>query len=966
MAATPRSSAPTPVKSCALRRRLLPAAWLLVLLLVLGGETGAQGAGEGGGAASDEAKPATITVRYFRFDGKASAWSLYVAAPGKPGKTLRGVADEAEGMVRFAVPDEGAERLILLPSKGGRKGERDHPDRIWRRSDGHEVWLREGDARIHTAPATGAFVAQAYADSATGLHVRFHGGTPKAGELEVVTRSGRTIAVQSAAGASPRKRGFRREGDELVFLYDPRVLGGALDGDKGIYLAGDFSGWQKATRRRKWRLKWDASEDCWALRVKARRVKLGSGFKFKQRDGGWVPSGGNLIVRGREAVRLDLAGAISLDDRAEIRRKSERRGTVIVPRVLVHSELSGYRTEAPMGAVCTPEATTFRVFAPTASRVEVRIYKTATGGEAETLRLEREDRGCFAGRREGDLHGRFYTLRVDAPGTHPLREVIDPWSRCNTAHDGRGLILDLRRTDPKGFREHTRPDFREVTPDATPNSPEDAIIYEAHIRDFTIHRSAGVRRGGKYLGLTERGTRGPGGVRTGLDHLVELGVTHVQLMPFQDFDNDEGADTYNWGYMPVHFNSPEGWYATKRDDASRVTEAKRMVAALHEAGLRVILDVVYNHTSSAASFDRTAPFYFYRLRPFAESPYWNGSGCGNEMRSEAPMARRFIVDSCRYWAEEYKLDGFRFDLMGLVDRDTMAEVARAVHAVDPSLLVYGEPWTGGDTPIGPTTKGRQIGGGFGVFNDILRDAIKGGNNDGARGYIQGPFTDAVNKIKNGLEGAVNRSAGGFAADPGEVLNYVACHDNKTLFDKLAEDRGATGSLRSRMHRLATAMVLLAQGVPFLHSGQELERTKRGEHNSYNLPDRINALDWSLKSKNAETYRFIRGLIALRKRHPAFRLSTAEEILGRRLRFLPADDGVIAFKLDGKGLKGETWKETIVVFNGHRKEAALTLPEGRWTVVVDDDEAGPKPVRSGPAAISGDVTVAPVSALVLHR
>ncbi|HBP20532.1 MAG TPA: type I pullulanase, partial [Planctomycetes bacterium] len=752
-------------------------------------------------------------------------------------------------------------------------------------------------------------------------------------------------------------------GDTAHFVYDPGVLGGHAPPGAEVALLGTFNRWQKSESRRRWRMK-RGEDGSFRLSLPLKKVKYGSRFKFKVvgKQGSWAPGGGDLVVRPLGGVRVELEGRLELGRRYDLvltggEGKEVRRE--VVPRVFLHEALSSYSTDRPLGARCTPKATTFRVFAPTARKVEVLLYEGPTGGEARVVELKREDRGTLSATLEEDLHGRYYTLRVEAPGTHPKHEFIDPYSRCNTAHDGRGMVLDMRRTDPAGFREHSRPAFAGVTKDGTPNSPEDAIIYEAHVRDFTIDKSSGVSHRGKYLGFVESGKLG--GLPTGLDHLRDLGVTHVQIMPLQDFDNDEGGKGYNWGYMPVHFGSPEGWYATRRDDETRVRETKRMVQGLHAAGLRVILDVVYNHTSGAASFDRLAPFYYYRLRPFSDDPYWNGSGCGNEFRSESPMGRRFIVDSIREWSEEYKLDGFRFDLMGLIDRETMVQVARAAHEVDRSLLVYGEPWTGGDTPIHKTEKGRQQGAGFGVFNDILRDAIKGSNGDGQTGFVQTGAKGFADKIKNGLEGAVNVTAGGFASDPGETLNYVACHDNKTLWDKLLEDESLSPELRVRAHRLATSIVLLAQGVPFLHSGQEMQRTKRGEHNSYNLPDKINKLDWRLRKKHKQTYEHVRGMIALRKAHPVLRLSTRDEILGRRLRFRDSANEVVAFELDGADLEGETWGKVFVAFNGARQARRVELPAGRWKCVADHERAGVATLGE----LSGSLELPPLGLVVCH-
>lgn len=813
------------------------------------------------------------------------------------------------------------------------------------------AWATDAKVRIDAA----------YADAEDGLHVRFRGRVPAAPELVVLAEGGDRIAVRSVAAPDPRRAGCTVAGDTAHFVYDPGVLGGHAPEGAEVSLLGTFNRWQKSEGRRRWRM--ERGEDgSYRLSLPLKKVKYGSRFKFKVvgKQGSWAPGGGDLVVRPLGGVKVELAGRIDVRRRYDLVHEAQDVRREIVPRVLLQQALSDYETRKPLGARCTAKATCFRVFAPTARRVEVLLYEAPTGGEARVIPLEREDAGTLSATVEEDLHGRYYTLRVEAPGTHPKHEFIDPYSRCNTAHDGRGMVLDMRRTDPEGFRAQPRPAFRGVVQDDTPNSPEDAIIYEAHVRDFTIDKRSGVKHRGKYLGFVESGRIN--GLPTGLDHLRDLGVTHVQIMPLQDFDNDEDGKGYNWGYMPVHFGSPEGWYATRRDDETRVRETKRMVQGLHAAGLRVVLDVVYNHTSGAASFDRLAPFYYYRLRPFSDHPYWNGSGCGNEFRSEAPMGRRFIVDSIREWSEEYKLDGFRFDLMGLIDRETMVQVAQAAHEVDASILVYGEPWTGGDTPIHKTEKGSQQGAGFGVFNDILRDAIKGGNGEGQTGFVQTGAKPFADKIKNGLEGAVNTNAGGFASDPGETLNYVACHDNKTLWDKLLEDESLSPALRVRAHRLATSIVLLAQGVPFLHSGQEMQRTKRGEHNSYNLPDKINKLDWSLRKKNKRTYEHVRGMIALRKAHPVLRLSTRAAILGRRLRFHASPAEVVAFELDGDKLEGETWKRVLVAFNGSRQAQRLELPAGtRWRCVADHERAGVAALGE----LSGSVELPPLGLLVCH-
>ncbi|MDF1664261.1 MAG: type I pullulanase [Planctomycetota bacterium] len=945
-----------------------PCLALVLCSLILGSPSLALGQDK----SSDSEKNQPSEVLRIHYQDLASSktrptkFGLWIWQEGEKGRLLRSSSKDSQGLPVYEIPLENEHPLYILPrSLSSKKTIWDQPTRSWTKKTGKEIWLRRGDPKIHRSAVGRRFVSAAYADKSDALYLVMKGSPDQPSDLKIVDDQGRRIAISQIHIPSPRRQGFIAHGDQVTFIYDASFIGGNLDPGRGVYVAGNFNGWQKAVGKSKWKLKWDDAKKIWSVTVKASQLPSNALFKFKQKKGAWAPNGGNLQIKHSQGFRADLTAPLSFDRRYQAIFKDEKQGVDIIPRGWLHDTLHDYQYQGSLGANYSKEGTQFAVFAPTASKVEVLLYTKAQGGQGEVVSLRKQDQYTWTATQPGDLAGRYYMLRVDAPGTNPLRPVIDPYSRCNTAHNGRGIIVNLRATDPEGFRKHSRPNFLNVTEDAHPNSPEDAIIYEAHVRDFSIAKNSGIKARGQYLGFIEKGSKGPGGVKTGIDHLLELGITHVQIMPLQDFDNNESGNSYNWGYMPVHFNSPDGWYASKKDDVTRVTEAKELIYGLHKAGLRMVLDVVYNHTSSAASFDKIVPYYYYRMKPFNDYPYWNGSGCGNEFRSESAMGRKFILDSIRYWIEEYKVDGFRFDLMGLIDTETMRQIASLAHSIDKTLLVYGEPWAGGDTPIQKTEKGSQQGQGFGVFNDILRDAIKGGNHDGAKGFIQNPNPEHSGKIKNGLEGATNRSAGGFALSPKEVINYVACHDNKTLWDKLSEDRSANPAMRARMQRLAGAMVILSQGVPFIHGGQEFHRSKGGEHNSYNKPDRINKVDWSLKAKNKATFNFYRGLIALRKAHPAFRLSDSRKIAGQRLQYLPAAKSVIAFELEGKNLKGEQWDHIVVIFNASRSPETVNLPGSSWTVVVDENEAGNKTVKNGSKRVKSQVKVPPMSVVVLH-
>jgi pullulanase len=619
-----------------------------------------------------------------------------------------------------------------------------------------------------------------------------------------------------------------------------------------------------------------------------------------------------------------------------------------------------FYTDEEMGAVYTPAGTTFRVFAPTATEVKVMLYVEPVGGTGEAHQMQYTDNGIWEAVVAGDLKGRYYTLK--AAGNDPRfdsnPEVIDPYSRCNTAHNGRGMIID----------------------DHTPIAPypefdrSEAIIYELHVRDFTIAPNSGIEHKGKYLGFTETGTVMPGypDIKTGIDHLEELGVNVVQIMPIQDFENDEASEQYNWGYMPVHFDSPDGWYATELHNAKRVEEFKMLVDALHKKGMKVVMDVVYNHTAEYRpnkifSFEGLVPGYYYRLKD--DGTYWNGSGTGNETRSEAPMMRKFMLESCKYWVEEYDIDGYRFDLMGLMDLETVLEIVRECRAIKPDIVIHGEPWTGGETPISPTVKGAQRDKGFAVFGDHFRDAIKGGVFDLSKGYVQAGIN--IDKIKRGIEGSIND----FTYHPTEAINYVASHDNHTFWDRLLlttrGDRNVTDEDRKRMDKMGAVLVLTSQGIPFIHSGQEMLRTKRGNGNSYNQPDAINMINWEWKKTNKAIFDYYKGLIALRKTHPMFRMRTREEVTAN-LEFLDDDLGLrlpsrcVGYRLRGAS-SGDAWDEALVLYNPNPRAVVFTIPDGDWTVVVDDDEAGVTPVTTGTSTISGDeVEVAGIGAMVLYR
>ncbi|MBO5189301.1 MAG: type I pullulanase [Alistipes sp.] len=614
----------------------------------------------------------------------------------------------------------------------------------------------------------------------------------------------------------------------------------------------------------------------------------------------------------------------------------------------------------------TPEATDFALWAPTAEEVEVRIY----AGEAceQILPMTPAEACMWRTRIEGDQHGKSYTFRVKVDGTW-LAESAGIFARAVTANGLRGVILDLATTNPDGWDADCSPVL---------TAANQIAVYEMHYRDMTAHPSAGSRYPGKYLGMAERGTRSQEGLPTGLDHLVELGVSHVHLLPTADFGSiDETIphnDQYNWGYEPQHFNTPEGTYSTDASEpAARIRELKTLVQAMHRAGLRVVLDVVYNHTTWAerCGFELTVPGYFYRMLP--DGSFANGSGCGNETASERAMMRKFMVESLEYWVREYHIDGFRFDLMAIHDIETMNLIRERLSAIDPTILLYGEGWAA----MNPAYEESQLAfkrythrmPGVAAFSDDLRNALRGNLECTVGGFIHG-IEGNQEGVKFGLVGGiahpeVHHYEAPWCGEPTQHMSYVTCHDDHNLRDRLEHlSPEASEQERLQMAKLAQTAVFTSQGLPFIFCGEELYRTKLGEKNTYNLPDKYNAIDWSNKARYRSFYDYHRGLIALRKAHPAFCLGRADRVRNH-LEFLPTENtAAVGFRL--KELDGlDSAREIVVLLNGSRKEASFALPTaGRWRIVADGKQVVPEGIGTLQTTANEVIQVKPIEALIL--
>ena len=627
-----------------------------------------------------------------------------------------------------------------------------------------------------------------------------------------------------------------------------------------------------------------------------------------------------------------------------------------------------------LGAVYSREATTLKLWAPVAKTVKVLLFADPASPASATVPMTRSDEGIWSVKLEGDLNGKYYQYQITSlsSSTAPPKVVLvnDPYARGCSANSGRTLIYDPAQTKPEGWDEDHFVSLRHNV---------DAVLYEVHVRDFTINANSGVPAAlrGKYLGMIQPGTKSPAGQSTGLDHLKELGITHVHLLPTFDYangDERQKADEYtwyNWGYDPVLYNTPEGSYATDPDGSARQKEFKLMVQAFHRNHIGVVLDVVFNHTAATGSheasiFDKIFPGYFYRLD--RSGRYANSTGCGNELASEKPMVRKFIVDSIKYWTKEYHVDGYRFDLMGILDRETMEEVYREAKKINPDAILYGEGWQ--MEQVLPAeqmmTQAHVQGTGIAAFNDGIRDNIKGDNAPRAVGFVQGagpPFGGLDRfelQIKGQSTGKDSVSIDVFS--PNETINYDSAHDDLCLWDKLSLSApDAPETLRIEMDKLAAGILLTAQGVPFLHAGDEFLRSKNLNPNSYNdNSPRVNPIDWSLEDKHQQVFDYYRGLIALRKAHPAFRMSD-RAMVDRSLNFLREVPANLLAYLITDHANEDSWRNILVIYNGTLQAQDVAVA-GDWIVVADDRRSGTDALKSA----VGKIHVAPCSLVVAHN
>ena len=621
----------------------------------------------------------------------------------------------------------------------------------------------------------------------------------------------------------------------------------------------------------------------------------------------------------------------------------------------------------------SPAETKFSLWAPTAEEVRVLLFESGNEGSASnTFPMEMGENGTWNISIKEDLKGKFYTFNVKVNGKW-LGDTPGIMAKAVGVNGKRAAVLDLRSTDPEEWENDVRPPLKNYA---------DITVYEMHHRDFSLDSVSGIQNKGKFLALTEQGTTSSSGEKTGIDHLKELGITHVHLLPSYDYASVDETKLdkaqYNWGYDPQNYNVPDGSYSTDpyKPDV-RIREFKQMVQALHKAGIRVVLDVVYNHTfnTDESNFERTVPGYFYRQTK--DGQWANGSGCGNETASDRAMMRKYMIESILYWINEYHIDGFRFDLMGIHDIETMNEIRKAATSVDPTIFIYGEGWAASAPQMAEDSLAMKANTykmpGVAAFSDEMRDALRGPFNDNHQGAFLAGLPGGEESIKFGIVGAirhpqvnndsVNYSKDPWAEQPTQMISYVSCHDDMCLVDRLkASIPGITPVELAKLDKLAQTAVFTSQGVPFIYAGEEVMRDKKGVHNSFESPDSINAIDWRRKAEHADVFAYYKGLIQLRKKHPAFRMGDAD-LVRKHLEFLPVDgSNVVVYRLK-ENANGDAWGDIILVLNARKEPAKLTVPEGKYTVVCKDGFIN----EQGLGTLYGPEVVVPAqSALIMYK
>lgn len=975
----------------------------------------------------------TVIFHYQRADGNYDGWDIWAWPDGSDGTAVKFTDEDSFGKVGVLKAKVDASKVGFIVREGGDDwtGKDYEDDRFVEVKDGvAEIWITSGEesfeitapagAEPYVIPEDGTDTSDDSKDTPATpagegditVNVHYHrydeiydgwnlwlwpdGGDGASYDFSGSDDFGKiaTVKAQSSAG----KLGIivrlndweQKDVDSDRFIETSKAVNGVLDvylvqGDENIYFGADEMDLSPKflsaalTTAKRIAVKVTSPYDCSAENAK-------DGFKVIDQDG----NGYELLnVFATTESQVTSTFNINMQEPLDLSNSyhiySETYGTIDVGYGEVYStsdfENQFTYTGNDLGANWSKDSTTFKVWSPTASKVILNLYEDGTDSIAyKKVDMEKGEAGVWSVKVDGDLNKVYYTYSFTNAGE--TKEAVDLYARTTGVNGKRGMVIDLSTTNPEGWSDDKRPTLKSQT---------DAAIYELHIRDFSIDESSGVKNKGKYLGLTEKGTKNATGQSTCLDYLVELGITHVQIMPMYDYSPNSVDETkldkaqFNWGYDPYNYNVPEGSYSTDPYNGEvRINEMKQMIQALHKENIGVIMDVVYNHTAETANsyFNITVPDYYYRISE--DGKYSNGSGCGNEVASERAMVRKYIVDSVVYWASEYHIDGFRFDLMGCLDIETMNAIRTALNEVDPSIIIYGEGWSGGGCALSESLRGLKknthLMEGVGAFSDDIRDGLKGSVFDAKdKGFATGK-EGQEERIKSGViaatdypsinwEGTGTDVKAPWAGAPTQTINYVSCHDNNTLWDVInTSNADDTMEDKVKMNKLAASVVYTAQGVPFMLSGEEILRTKPNangtgfDHNSYKSSDETNSIKWDTLNDEttADVLAYYKGLISFRKTHAGLRMTTAEDIQ-KNLKFLDVSDAnVIAYVIENQP-NNECSDKVCVIYNANKDAKTVKVPEGEWKVCIKDGKAGTEAIET---FTGSEVSVAPISCLVM--
>ncbi|WP_214825605.1 type I pullulanase [Exiguobacterium algae] len=945
-------------------------------------------------SALDKGESTLVVVHYQEAPDNETDWNLWLWANGPDYFPNKGFAfngeDEFGKVAAYEFPIDSPERIgLIVRTDNWEKDKGSENDRFITNSmiqDGvAEVWIKSGDATVYPINPNGE-------TSSTEVDMKVHyfrydntytdwglwtwpdGGNGQSTAFEETDAYGAVTTVKMANPESKKLMGLitkkgewteKDGGDRFVLSAAQEIW--LVEGDSTIY-------YSEPVIDRSPKIVSFVADTFRQATLTTNRVIDDSFIDGLTVEGAKVAS---VEQTDDKSVTLQFEEDIDLSTVITATHSEFGMGVLQAGKVLRSEEFDAkYAYDGKLGVTYQKSKTNFVLWAPTAQNVELELWdmpadRPATDADlTKTIAMKRGERGTWVAEVRGDLDGTGYTYQV----THATGTVraVDPYATAVGVNGDQGVIVDLKETNPKHWNS-MKPKLQQST---------DAIIYETHVRDFSIFDvtsdslDSGITNKKKFLGVIETGTRllidgKKTTTKTGLDHVKDLGVTHVQFIPVYDFntasvDETNPMATYNWGYDPKNYNAPEGSYSTNPYDPKvRITEMKQMIQGLHDNNLRGVMDVVYNHMfdGQASNLHKIVPGYYYRYTENGD--FANGTGVGNDTASERKMMQKLIVDSVVYWAKEYHWDGFRFDLMGIHDVGTMNKVREALDHVDSSILVYGEGWDLG-TPLAAELKANQKNAaqmpGIAHFNDNIRDGLKGSVFfDGDKGFVNGK-AGLENRVKTGIVGeiAYSDTIHGFTAEPTQAITYVEAHDNHTLWDKLElTNPEASEADRTSMHRLASSILMTSQGTTFLHAGQEFMRTKEGDHNSYKSPDYINQLDWKRAADREADVQYMKGLIAMRKDNPGLRMTKASDVK-QFLTFLDSDPAVITYVIDEEAPGQKT--DLFVTHNANPTAVDITLPAGKWNVIVDGDTAGTATLDR----VSGTVTVPAYHTYVLSQ